>query len=496
MAMPRAVGSAMLVLLFAARLVAAPVGIDVAAVQTHADPAVCLVSVQNSLGITVAYASGFLLGKGRFVITDLAAIAQPDVTRATVRFQDGSVAASTQFGLANPSIGLAAILLDDTKSRTGLTLSSEPIGPSPLPVALFGWQWGHRLGNVVGRLGSGQGTADLASRLGVTPPADAWNFLFLTGGTLPGASGAPILDQTGAVLGITLLLANRSTTLLTVVPADVMHGALLAAKPELKPFSELPKPLWPVQVLRVAGDPPEAAEFGQLVEATKTALVCKRCGGKGTIVEGLYSQRRPCPGCNGEKIACPSAAATQLVQFAAQGARFAHVPGQDERARRASLATASGLLQAEEGFRTALVRAPQMGLGRVGYPKGLVIYARVRETFQGPDGEYAVLAPGQGGSDIAVRSDALPAAAAGKPEDAPAPGDWIVLAGLAAQTFTVESDSRVYVVPFFWVDAPDFGEGPVPPPGPRRAGPPNRGDNGGNGGGDPPAPRGGGGWRW
>ena len=498
MTMLKAVGSALVALLFAADLLAAnPGGIDVAEVQTHADPAVCLVTVQNSLGITVAYASGFLLGKGRFVITDLAAVTQPDATRATVRFQDGSMATSTQFGLANPSIGLAAIHLGDTLSRAGLTLSSEPIGPSPLPVVLFGWQWGHRLANVVGRLGPGQGTADLAARLGVAPPAETWGFLFLTGGTLPGASGAPILDQTGAVLGITLLLASRNTTLLTVVPSDVMHGALLSAKPELKPFADLPKPLWPVQVFRVAGDPPGAAEFAQLVETTKTGLVCKRCGGKGTIVEGIYGRRRPCPGCNGEKIACPSAAATQLAQFAAQGARFVHVPGQDERARRTSLAAGGGLLQAiakaEEGFRTALVRAPQMGLGRAGFPKGLVVYARVRDTFQAPDGRYTILVPAQGGSDIAVRSDALPAAAPEKADDAPAPGDWVVLAGLAAQTFSVESDSMVYLVPFLWVDAPDFGEGPVPPPRPRRPGPPDAGDDAGN---DPRPPRGGGGWRW
>ena len=51
---------------------------------------VCLVTVRNSMGLPRGYATGFLIGDGRFVLTDLATLVRPGVVQAQVRFEDGA----------------------------------------------------------------------------------------------------------------------------------------------------------------------------------------------------------------------------------------------------------------------------------------------------------------------------------------------------------------------------------------------------------------------
>jgi len=185
----------------------------------------------------------------------------------------------------------------------------------------------------------------------------------------------------------------------------------------------------------------------------------------------------PCFACGGDKIACTTAAASQLADFASQGACFAHAAGLDDRARRASLAAAGGILQAivkaETTFRHALIAAPGMSLTRAALPRGIIVYAQVRDTFKAPDGQYTLLVPAQRGPLLAVRDDAFPPTGVpGVPRTGGPPfkADWVLLAGIASQTFNVEKASTVYVHPFLWLPAPDLGDAPLAPP--RRRGPP------------------------
>jgi len=412
-----------------------PPSIDLAAVKKTSGSAVGLVTVQNSVGLPVAYATGFLLGQGRFLITDLSALTRPDAVQATIEFDDGTTCVSKQFGMANPAIGLAVIQLEAATPRAGLDLSSAAPGASPVPVALLGWQWGQTLTGAVGRLGTGPATVDLAGRLGVEPPAEKWELLIFNGGRVAGANGAPVIERGGAVLGINLTMFGKSGMISTVIPAAVVRQALLSAKPELKPFSELPKPLWPSLVVRAVGEPLDAGDFGKLLAETKATLQCKTCSGQGWAMTTTRTHKT-CATCNGEKLICNETAYDALAQMSAQGARLLLNSDKDAAGRKSASAAAADLLQtvhkADKTFRPILLRLSAKNLDKPAFPHGFVTYAQVRDTLKAADGEYVLLASHPAGHTLAARAEALQDAGGGKK---PVPGDWMLLAGLVATSF-------------------------------------------------------------
>jgi hypothetical protein len=417
-----------------------PPSIDLPAVKKTSGPAVGLVTVQNSMGLPVAYATGFLLGEGRFLITDLSALARPDAVQATIEFDDGTVYASKKFGLANPAIGLAVIQLEASTLRPGLDLSSAAPGASPVPVALLGWQWGQTLTGAAGRLGTGPATIDLAARLGVDPPAEKWELLIFNGGRVGGANGSPVIERSGAVLGINLTLLGKGGLVSTVIPAAVVRQALLSAKPELKPFSQLPKPLWPALCVRAVGEPLDTGDLGRLVAETKAALLCKTCSGQGWVMTPTKT-RKTCATCNGEKFICNETAYDACAQMGAQGARVSLNPDKDVQGRKAATAAAMEVLQtahkADKTFRPILLRLSAKNFAKPGFPHGFVTYVQVRDAMKAPDGEYFLLATHPAGYTLVTRAEALQDAGAKRP----APGDWMLLSGLAAGCFDLSAAS-------------------------------------------------------
>jgi hypothetical protein len=76
--------------------------VDAGALRLNTEPAVCRVVVEGPLGLPIASASGFLMGKGGFVVTDLAAVAQPGAAKVTVEFGDGAKAEAATTILSAP----------------------------------------------------------------------------------------------------------------------------------------------------------------------------------------------------------------------------------------------------------------------------------------------------------------------------------------------------------------------------------------------------------
>jgi hypothetical protein len=102
------------------------------------------------------------------------------------------------------------------------------------------------------------------------------------------------------------------------------------------------------------------------------------------------------------------------------------------------------------------------------FPRGIVVYAQVRETLTAADGPYRLLAPFRSPALLAVKADLLapPAGADGKPAGAqPAVGQWIVLGGAVEGVALLQNLKPLLVRPFGWVAGPQLHA----PPGPGRA---------------------------
>ena len=455
-------------------------------VREAAAPSVCLVTVQNAVGVPLAHAAGFLLGEGRFAVTDLASLAQPGADRAVLRFADGSTATARRFAIADPFLGLAAIRLEEPRAGGGLTLASAPPPEAAEEVAVAGWRWTREPDLVVGRLARKITSADLAARLKLEPPTADRTFMDFRGTPPDIASGAPVLDASGQVVGILLHLAGSPQPV--VVPAAVWREGLLASEPKLKPLSELPKSFWPAAVVPFAAKPVTATEFAQALRTIKLRSRCSRCGGAGTILVSKivgttkrYGMDRPvvrqeqvaCPECRGEKVVFDNAFYDQYVAMAADGAWLAAAAGVDPKGRDAALAGGMNLLKSLSGigsrYREALSRRTQEDLAdpNGAWPRGLAVFAQIRDTLDGPDGSYVLLAPYLSEVTLTVRTDRLKAASGSRDGSMPEYGDWLVLAGMglgpvepAYRSGRLQGAQPICLQPFVWAPGPDLG----PPP--------------------------------
>ena len=100
--------------------------IDTAAMQRTSSGAVCTVTLQNSWGVPTVVQSGFLLGDGRFLVTDLGPLAQSSAALVVLGFDDGSMAVATQYGLVAPSMGLVMLRVEEAKVEAPKTDAAAP----------------------------------------------------------------------------------------------------------------------------------------------------------------------------------------------------------------------------------------------------------------------------------------------------------------------------------------------------------------------------------
>jgi hypothetical protein len=102
------------------------------------------------------------------------------------------------------------------------------------------------------------------------------------------------------------------------------------------------------------------------------------------------------------------------------------------------------------------IKADLLKGGKAG-PHGMVVYAQVRESVEGPDGSYVLLLPQGAEGTFAARADRMEAAAEVR-GTRPGDGRWITIAGLAMGPVSLGSRQATYVQPFAWADGPNFGE--------------------------------------
>jgi len=458
---------------------------DPIAIRKSATPRVCLVQVDGPLRLPEAYASGFLLGAGKFVITDLASVARPGVKSVTMTFADGQTIRSDQFGMADPMTGLVAVALPEAKKDTGgLSLSTAAVvGEAGIPINVVGWRHGHELDLTTGRVLNGLPSADLAQRYGVTSPAEGLTFLTLQSPAQALAVGAPVLDAGGGVVGV--MTHVMGTDGLLAVPAGALRRALLTAEPSLKPLSELPKPIWPVVVVTLAGKPMTAQEFAGSVRAVKARSRCDTCRGSGKVIvkkvvghTRVGGMVRPivrgvperCKKCGGDGIVCEKGLYEYFARMAEGATRLGASPGTSSSVREAAETNTLGLLAAlgkvGRAYREELARQAARDLGKGGgtFPRGVVFYAQRLETVRDNGGQYAFLQPYHSSVRFVVPIEALDRSLGqeeGAKHTSPGMGDWVVLAGLARGSVRVDGQKAVFVQPFGWHWGPNLG--PLPP---------------------------------
>ncbi len=451
---------------------------DARALRRRLGPAVCTVTAENAWGIPVSVASGFVLGDGRFVLTDLGSVARPGVERAVIRFGRGRGIVAREFGLADAGLGLLALRVPGGRTPEGLRLADRlPTLDGGTTVSIVGFEWGKDLAVASGRLWRGPPTDTVANRARIRPPRGPASFLRMAGGQVHAASGAPLVGSDGTVLAVHLAVATPGIRVPLAMPAASLRESLLSAEPRLRPLSDLPTPAWPVEALRLAGEPPAPAGFQNARRHIRRTMVCSRCEGRGAVrmeVRGELSEETvPCPRCHGEGIALESGVFDLLGTWALEGTRAVWAPGDAEGIRRGARAAGRDMLghlaKAGRHFRAAFAdKAAEVvrGLGR-GAPRGLVVYGEVRAVVPGPDGRYVILDPLDTDRMVAVRADDLAGQDGRGPGGAgrlPRERSWMLLAGTVVSGFRGGRYQGVAVLPFEWTGCPV----PGPLPGRRR----------------------------
>jgi len=449
------------------------------------------VTAENGYGIAMGRVSGFLLGKGGCVVTDLGALARPGVVRASVVFPDGTTHYATGFVAADPQIGLVAISLDDkVTDREGLKLASTlPVmeETTSLNIVRLGWRGAQDPMAVTGRLVG----SDVSKLWGCAPPAGAPTLLAVKTSAFGGAAGGPVVDEEGVVLGVVLDVVGAKGVTSLVVPATAVRKSLLAMKPERRSLQELPQPAWPVPVYRLTGDPVQASQFSQAVQTLRNQGRCPKCRGRGEIrvdrvvgtqhtgnmdVPIVRSQLEECPLCHGEGVICNRALYGFFRRMSERGYRLVTAPGADAAVLTAAWKNVRGALDAlnevSGGFFDALVEEGRCDLSdeKASLPRGCVLYAQVLESLRRPDGRYVVLAPYQSDVRLLMRVEGGAAAdgatpTANRPGGNAKPvayGQWIIVAGVLDAKIEIGRESFLHLLPLDWVVGPYLGKAPEP----------------------------------
>jgi hypothetical protein len=445
---------------------AAPV--DWGAVRAAAQASVCCVRVNNAWGVPVATASGFLIGDGRFVVTDLGAVARPSVERVRLTFADGSAAWAAQFGMADPVLGLVVLRLEgDAAPRQGLPLAAAlPPLDGTAPVAAAGWQWGSQLDVVTGRLWRGPTIREVAALTSVDTPPGVDAFVRIDGGRTA-CAGAPVFDSAGTVVAVTMEVTVHDTSAALAMPASSLRSALLGTQPQLKALADLPKPLWPSRLLRLAGAPATAGDCASAVSTFKAAMTCPTCQGRGKVRvadSSMWSYSLPyyvpCRKCHAETCCAQPSVVKALAQAVEGATRTFWAPVADEKSWKAARATGAEVIKslaaAGRHFQYDHAGLQGKGLKSGVMPQGVLVHAEVQKKIDGPDGRYVILAPRNGAMPVVVRADDLVAPGAKSTVVArkePADGTWIFLAGTAIARLQGPDPQGVFVLPLEWTPA-------------------------------------------
>jgi len=301
-------------------------------------PTLCRITVENEWRIPVAVTNGFLVGKGIFVLAPLGPLALEGTAKATVQFGDGKPITVTQFGMADPSLGIVALRLTGKGVKhKGIGLASDlpPVegmgrvfvvqcndddeatlldadiskGPEVIrPVDAAGTTTDETGTTVSGTTGDREdvaaavsGSASAAEKAEPDEPTSTADttaamagatddtaleqgeyLCRITKGEADRVPGLPVVDAKGQVVSVIGDMVTR-TSVLIGVPAPSLEKAMLASDLTLKDLDDLPDPNWPTPVVRLVGKTPTTEEFTQAVVSAKSRLICPICGGTGVL---------------------------------------------------------------------------------------------------------------------------------------------------------------------------------------------------------------------
>jgi hypothetical protein len=458
---------------------------DGSTARDTASAKVCLVTVENGFGLPVAYASGFMLGETGLVVTDLATVAQPGVKQVRVRFKDNRRAVATEFRAADSASGVVILKLEEGLSNSsGLTLSTAS-SVAGTEVVAVGWKWAQEIDSGTGKVSNGVLASTIASRLSLgTPPGPVTFLKFETDDRPDIASGSPVLDPSGGVIGVLIQVAGTDRAIIT--PAGAVRNLLLAADADPKPLSALPKPYWPVAVEWLPGKPPTAADFAQMMMSIRKHSLCPKCNGTGTItvektvaVKGAGGVIKPstvtevvtCPECKGERLIFPEDLYSSFEKVAESGTYLTMAADVDSKSKDAVVSNVSELLKSVAivgaTYRDELTHRAVADMSKGGaYPRGLMALARVKGWMEGPEGRFTMLEVESAPVPLAIRSDSFGMGPDGRPEK-PGDGQLIFVAGMGMGQVTMDKNKALLVRPFVWVQGPGYKGGTTiitPPP--------------------------------
>jgi hypothetical protein len=186
--------------------------------------------------------------------------------------------------------------------------------------------------------------------------------------------------------------------------------------------------------------------------------------------------------CGGEKCAFRPGLKSLFATMALEGTRAAWSPVPDERTRTAIRAAERDMVrtltQSGTRFQTGLAIACWLDLfmgASAAFPRGAVLYGEVRDSIDGPDGKYFVLAPENARANVLVRADCLAELSSKGAAKEWSPGMQVLLLGAAMGRCKLPSgEDAVSVLPFDWapvglgIAVPDDGDSRRPPPKGRR----------------------------
>ena len=179
-----------------------------------------------------------------------------------------------------------------------------------------------------------------------------------------------------------------------------------------------------------------------------------------------------CPTCQGETAVWKDAHYAMLATIGEQGTQLVHGPGVEAQTRAAVRGQVAefleGLGKVGERFRRQFDAAGAAAVAKAEdeLPAGLVLYAQVRETVDGPDGRYTLLALHRSSVLLVVRHETL-GPTLGETVHVPDAtwryGKWLVLAGRAEKKLALPDRELIYFRPAAWASGPHLGDAPRRP---------------------------------
>ena len=186
---------------------------QIEAVADAALPSLVVITGYDEKGTSVSQGIGFLIGDEKFVVASFGAVARAQVVE--VRTSDGEYTYASEVVSSRPDWNVALLRTDEPAGPPGLPLSPEPVAKLGEEVV------------VIGLPVAGAAFISAGSVVALHEHAGTGNLLQITNNIGPSASGGPLLDLKGRVVGVARRSSQGVSRVSFAVPSGVL-GELIA----------------------------------------------------------------------------------------------------------------------------------------------------------------------------------------------------------------------------------------------------------------------------